>query len=482
MNSGPKNAPSDLPEQATEAAEHTTDTPQQLAELATETGPVTAGIIFEHSLSDRSIYSRFLRGPDGKPLTGQSTPTESTAEFGGNARDEETIGLAELMDESVAEVRIEGTRNGRAYSMIGKREGLLGSFFAEGGERKGAYLPVFSGFKITVVRRRDPREIEELKKENDSKIKKYLAMPYLQEYREAGKEKEFEAIVRSGVEHSVDPSFLFALRAEARQAGRTFGLYDAGSDTFAGQLVLACHRISQAAKTWTSLGKTLYKSEGIRYSAEFLAFALRSYDVLPGHEDSVPSVEFVTALLGRYDRASGGNLYTPEDTKNALESQVAVPTRNMGRSGDRFKTNDVIARLGGKEGVEKRLVWTNFLNRRVQVNATMAAKLEAAQAAIRANPEADRYARSISSVDGYCWRNKVGGGSMSYHALGMAIDIDPDDNPYIAHGVSDKWNPRFTKIPPSFVEIMKSFGFRWGGDWKEPYDSMHFELPIDDLA
>jgi len=54
---------------------------------------------------------------------------------------------------------------------------------------------------------------------------------------------------------------------------------------------------------------------------------------------------------------------------------------------------------------------------------------------------------------------------LSAHAYGIAIDLNAAENPQGAVPVID----------PRVVEIMKRWGFAWGGDFDTP-DGMHFEF------
>ncbi len=90
-----------------------------------------------------------------------------------------------------------------------------------------------------------------------------------------------------------------------------------------------------------------------------------------------------------------------------------------------------------------------------------------------------------SSVFNY--RRVTGGKSLSRHAYGFAIDINPVQNPYIKGK---------TVLPPGAVyapsapgtlsadsPVVKTFlrlGWEWGGNWKSLKDYQHFEkvLPI----
>jgi len=65
------------------------------------------------------------------------------------------------------------------------------------------------------------------------------------------------------------------------------------------------------------------------------------------------------------------------------------------------------------------------------------------------------------------WRKKRGRKTRSLHSWGVAIDINPATNPL---GSTE------TDFPPEFIQIMKSVGFRWGGDFTRRKDPMHFEF------
>lgn len=59
------------------------------------------------------------------------------------------------------------------------------------------------------------------------------------------------------------------------------------------------------------------------------------------------------------------------------------------------------------------------------------------------------------------------------HPRGVGIDANPADNPMVA-----KRGPCPTNMPGWFVDLWKSQGFGWGGDWRSKCDAMHFsKLP-----
>ena len=54
--------------------------------------------------------------------------------------------------------------------------------------------------------------------------------------------------------------------------------------------------------------------------------------------------------------------------------------------------------------------------------------------------------------------------SISHHAWGAAVDVNADTNRFATSPSQD----------PRLVDVMRRWGFTWGGDWIVP-DGMHFE-------
>ncbi len=85
-------------------------------------------------------------------------------------------------------------------------------------------------------------------------------------------------------------------------------------------------------------------------------------------------------------------------------------------------------------------------------------------------------------------RPAVGSDRWSWHAFGLAIDINPFHNPYLkgdlvlpelASAYLDRDDLRPGMIGPDdiVVEAFRSVGWSWGGDWNSLKDWMHFSEP-----
>jgi hypothetical protein len=57
---------------------------------------------------------------------------------------------------------------------------------------------------------------------------------------------------------------------------------------------------------------------------------------------------------------------------------------------------------------------------------------------------------------------------MSFHAIGAAVDVNSDANPYRSD------NELITDMPEWYVDAWRSAGWCWGGDWLRIKDTMHF--------
>ncbi len=115
------------------------------------------------------------------------------------------------------------------------------------------------------------------------------------------------------------------------------------------------------------------------------------------------------------------------------------------------------------------LTTINFLGGSVTLNRQFAASAARIDAAWRARGGNSFY--RVTSIGGYACRNVAGTNRRSNHAYGLAIDINPAQNPHTFPGDS---NYGQTNMPPAFRQIFLNEGWGWGGNWNSSKDTMHF--------
>lgn len=96
----------------------------------------------------------------------------------------------------------------------------------------------------------------------------------------------------------------------------------------------------------------------------------------------------------------------------------------------------------------------------------------------------DELSMEADNTSAFNYREVTGGGRLSNHAYGRAVDINTFENPYIKgdtvlpHGA--QYDPKvagtFTADNPIVREFLR-LGWAWGGDWTSPRDYQHFEKP-----
>ena len=108
------------------------------------------------------------------------------------------------------------------------------------------------------------------------------------------------------------------------------------------------------------------------------------------------------------------------------------------------------------------------------------------------------------NTSGFNARLVAGSSQWSLHAFGLAIDVNPVENPFIevaddgrtlrvspaasGRAFVNRREPRPGKPPRSglaeeVVDVFAEHGFLvWGGDWNSPIDYQHFEAGDQDFA
>jgi peptidoglycan L-alanyl-D-glutamate endopeptidase CwlK len=96
----------------------------------------------------------------------------------------------------------------------------------------------------------------------------------------------------------------------------------------------------------------------------------------------------------------------------------------------------------------------------------------------------DELSMEANNTSSFNYREITGGGRLSNHAYGRAVDINTFLNPYIKgaivlpHGA--QYDPKvegtFTAESPVVREFLR-LGWAWGGNWSDRKDYQHFEKP-----
>ncbi|MDO5391835.1 MAG: M15 family metallopeptidase [Eubacteriales bacterium] len=100
--------------------------------------------------------------------------------------------------------------------------------------------------------------------------------------------------------------------------------------------------------------------------------------------------------------------------------------------------------------------------------------------------EADTASIDQNNTSCFNYRPVTGGSTLSDHAYGRAIDINPQQNPYInaaggySHTNAAPYIDRSSGLPHMITDgdvcdtIFEKYGFSWGGLWTGPIDYQHF--------
>jgi hypothetical protein len=102
----------------------------------------------------------------------------------------------------------------------------------------------------------------------------------------------------------------------------------------------------------------------------------------------------------------------------------------------------------------------------------------------------DDASMAVDNTSAFNCRQAVGGSGWSQHAFGLAIDINPRENPYVyagkvlppeGAGYLDRSNARKGMAVRGgvLVRAFDSIGWGWGGQWRTSKDYQHFSSTGD---
>jgi poly-gamma-glutamate synthesis protein (capsule biosynthesis protein) len=101
----------------------------------------------------------------------------------------------------------------------------------------------------------------------------------------------------------------------------------------------------------------------------------------------------------------------------------------------------------------------------------------------------DDRSMAANNCSGFCFREISRGSGLSQHAYGLAVDINPVQNPYIsasgkilppngsAYLDRGDLRPGMLVRPSPVIAAFEAIGWEWGGDWTRVSDYHHFARP-----
>lgn len=96
----------------------------------------------------------------------------------------------------------------------------------------------------------------------------------------------------------------------------------------------------------------------------------------------------------------------------------------------------------------------------------------------------DEASMADNNSSAFNYRFILGTERLSNHSFGLALDLNPVQNPYFARdgrvypdGAAYNLGVPGT-VTPEVVALFKEKGWMWGGDWTVPIDYQHFEKPV----
>lgn len=115
---------------------------------------------------------------------------------------------------------------------------------------------------------------------------------------------------------------------------------------------------------------------------------------------------------------------------------------------------------------ESQMVSVTLFGVPIRIHQNYQASLQRIDAAWRAQGGNESFYR-VTSVGGYNCRQIAGSGAMSKHSYGLAVDINPAQNPHLGSECR-------TDMPPAFRQLFIDEGWGWGCNWTSSKDAMHF--------
>jgi len=230
----------------------------------------------------------------------------------------------------------------------------------------------------------------------------------------------------------------------------------------------------------TSNNKTteLYWAEGRLLSVEQLALK-----------------EQYRRLLFRFpERLTEPSAYTDEEIEYIRQFSDAENRSDGPISSNAFF--DAIFDTATRTAVEQHIVKTMFLGQRLSIHEYIVEPLSRIDGQLRSiaqtDPAVAEFIDLLETADGYSWRQIRDTKGRSFHSMGLALDLLPQqwqhkiiywnweknkgNEDWMFIPLKNRWMP-----PDAVIACFEREGFVWGGKWTV-WDNMHFEYRPELLA
>jgi hypothetical protein len=176
-----------------------------------------------------------------------------------------------------------------------------------------------------------------------------------------------------------------------------------------------------------------------------------------------------------------------DETIRQLDAEILAETRNNSPVYN-IAFYDTLYDGATRRKIESHITRFDYLGVRVSVHERIVEPLKRVETRLYALSSRDTDVRdfisSISSIEGYNWREIADSPSRSNHSWGFAVDILPRnwEKKNIYWNWVSYWNEKWMLIPlerrwmppQAVIDVFESEGFIWGGKWLL-WDNMHFE-------
>lgn len=385
--------------------------------------------------------------------------TEFLVDFAGNELAEWNVGAGHCLPPSVARVRV-FDENGDVLFQDAERgikNGKVGYFE----KSTGAYVAIHTGYRIELL------DTLDAKKEEDK--------PVLE--KAFAEEKEF--FERNEQKTALLPVFQEFFDKKGWKVFVSECDFEENLVKYVG---------SRDAEWWKEYKKTGVLNEGSKplILAQFEEAFSREEGVFLGNLALVKIAVDLARLPSLLSTTELVFLKKPfskaEDIRHEFESRKLAGRLTPDgfllpealASGEKIDRKYWASLMGDKpESIEPRILTISFLGRKYQVNKYVAPYFLEAEARLRSAG----IDYTSTNGGGYQYRKTWAKpadehthySELSLHSWGVAIDINPHENPPHEGG--------YSTVPTAMVSIMALCGFEWGGNWRGyDYDPMHFQF------